>query len=288
VKRKVLITFLVFSLFYVWQCKRKTSEESELKRIITSDKNIIPSGKNNLSLSSEEAIKYPAIKKIEIIPENPVPGDIIKITVDYDAGGMKDLSKYYIFYKNGKKIGEGSQNVFTLEKFKKNDFFSCEIVFFEGTVEVKKVKSPYIKILGRPPKIDKIILPKKINKPGNFKIRIIASDPDNDKLTFEIVNKKDLGNIVNIEKINPNEAIINLNLAKDSFNKRYIIKLMVKDDESSIVQTIMLDLKSKIIKTKEKKKEETGKQKNKINKKEVEGVSIGLPIKIGGIKCPKF
>ncbi len=283
-KKFVLIFTLLSFLLYFPSCKgESSSKQTELRKIIESDKNSTPP-----QISTKKILKkFPPsqldpnrilVKKVEIIPGGPTIRDSINVNIEVSSQDITGIKFYYLFYNNEKLVKEGEDNTLTSDFFKKNDVIFCDVLILKDGKEVKRVRTNYVKVLDLPPEIVETKLPNNIKVPGNYKIYVKAEDPDKDEINFTIMSPPEIS--ASVDKISPNEAVIILNISDKAPGKEQSIKLKVEDNEKNFVeQELKINFNKKII-TKEKpgKKE----KKKNIKKKGFVKRREGIPIrKIG-------
>jgi len=153
------------------------------------------SGKKDKSageLRKEELRKsmFPEIKTVSIEPANPDSGSILRAQCELLQPEVNGVQYTYRWYVNKEEVDKETKKLLTPSYFKRGDQVYCDVVARQGKYPSKKVTSQKVTIANAPPKVNYVHVPP-FQVPGQFKYTIDAQDPDEDLLSYKLLQPLD-------------------------------------------------------------------------------------------------
>lgn len=126
------------------------------------------------------------LQKVEIDPPNPTSTDHIRALPILKDKTMRHVKFKYMWYVNGDFINEADTGLLDKEYYKKGDSIYCKIKATRGPLESEQVSSDKVEVGNSPPVIE--LTPVDSFKiPGRFSYQIQATDPDEDALSYYLI-----------------------------------------------------------------------------------------------------
>lgn len=123
----------------------------------------------------------PVIDSISIEPASPVTGDELKAVAEVDVPvGAEELDLVYLWKINGAAVQEGESEALK-ESVKRADVVAVEVRSVDGR---GGTASSVVLVGNAAPSIQ--VADQKIDSDGNFEARIEGTDPEEDKITYEL------------------------------------------------------------------------------------------------------
>jgi hypothetical protein len=129
----------------------------------------------------------PIIKSIKILPFPPFKDSKIKVAVDSYDPDNDSVMLAYKWFVNDKEVFGVYENELRNAPLKKGDKVSVEITISDGESKEKSFKSKEVTISNTPPSIVSDP-PAFLTKDNMYVYHVLAKDPDNDPLTYEIIS----------------------------------------------------------------------------------------------------
>jgi hypothetical protein len=184
IKRKipvVLLSVLILMVALILpHCSKKKSDASNDKETVTEvTKSLIPE-----------------IDKIRMDPEDPASVHIIRALPFLKDRRMRGVKFDYVWFVNDEEIIQHNERVLNSDYFKKGDQVYCNIVASRGKYQSKPMDSPKVKIRNSRPRIHSSRV-EPFSIPSSFHYSINATDPDDDPLSYKLLEPQGLGIDVN-------------------------------------------------------------------------------------------
>ena len=139
--------------------------------------------------SSEKKIKPPPkgwIKRAYFSPQKNKKGRTLKIKVETIVPKTEDQYFSYVYWKNGRKIGEGEEDTLDPSVYKKGDIIFADVLLHQEDQTLEKKRSEMLMVPNTSPVIKEVKIPS-IMGPGTYRITVKAEDIDGDKLTYSLL-----------------------------------------------------------------------------------------------------
>jgi len=232
----IILCFLFLTSCLFFNCSKEKQQKTEIEKIKEVDKTMkVPSRNNKIQTKKLKLREEIEIKELRFSPKIPVTDKSLTLEVSVETEDIENVNIRYIFYKNNELFQEGTDNVVMATEFEKGDVINAVVLIVKDGKIVKRVKSDIIKINNSTPEITDIMLPE-INKPGNYTVKINASDIDKDILRYSLK-----GNYPPQTRVD-NSGTIFLNLRKELFGNTYDFIVVVDDGEATVDQELKLKL----------------------------------------------
>ena len=181
----LLLALLTFSF-----CSQKTEEPAD-----NGQNNIKTPPRTRAVAVPKKAIK---IKKISFIPAVPtVLDDVIAVPLLADPS-LENVNFQYQWFVNNKEIPAATSALLGKVNFKKGALLYCQVKAVSPAGESSWLKSEIIRVINALPVLNLAPVPA-FSVPGIFKYKIIASDPDNEELTFMVTAPENEGISLEVE-----------------------------------------------------------------------------------------
>jgi len=156
----------------------KTSTESK-DASITGKKQHLPTG------DGDDDTADGWIKRVRLVPQKNGKDFFWKIDVKTAKKLKENQHLTYVYFVNHEKSPERGENLIPISVVKKGDFLSAEVFFNQDdTVLQRKRTAPFL-VGNMAPVIESVTIPK-INGPGIYTFTVVASDHDEDAITFTL------------------------------------------------------------------------------------------------------
>lgn len=181
--KKIAWLVLLLSLG-LWFCgKAKKTEQAESTK---------SSPEAAVTATAPENRSLGGIKSVEFNADSLNSATSLIATPVFNDPGAEDVECQFRWFVNHQEIPEALGNVLDKRYFKKNDWVYCLVTTVSDGEASPPFRSAYIRIPNTPPEL----IPAPIAKfdvPGVFQYQVLASDLDQDELTYKIVAPLDLG-----------------------------------------------------------------------------------------------
>ncbi|UCH96739.1 MAG: cadherin repeat domain-containing protein [Candidatus Aminicenantes bacterium] len=151
-------------------------------------------------------------------------GTALKIKVETTTPMEEDQHFSYIYWKNGKKQEETSNDTLSPKSYKKGDIIFADVIFYQEGQILEQRRSEMLQITNSSPIIEDVIIPD-IEGPGVYHIIVKAHEPDGDKITFSLEDNPLPGRL----KINPATGSVTCSLGKKIPPEK--MKFIIKADD---------------------------------------------------------
>ncbi len=138
---------------------------------------------------SSKKIKAPPkgwIKRAYFSPQKGKDGISLKIKVETVIPVEENQNFSYIYWKNGRKIGEKKGDTLDPSSYKKGDSIFPDVLCHREDQVLQRKRSEMIHVPNTSPIIKDVKIPPIIG-PGTYNITVKAEDIDGDKLTFSLL-----------------------------------------------------------------------------------------------------
>jgi len=145
-------------------------------------------------LTKQKSLSYiPVITEVNIDPEEPTATDSIRVLPVLKDRRMRHVKFQYQWFVNGDEVPGENKNRLDKKYYKKGDTVFCRVKGVRGNRYVSgEVKSSEVNIKNSLPIVN-LSMVGSFNVPGRFRYTIDASDPDDDTLTYRLVEPLNLG-----------------------------------------------------------------------------------------------
>jgi hypothetical protein len=182
------------------------------------------------------------IHAVAFSPAAPTVLDDVVAMPELVAAEAADISFNYQWFVNGQEIVDVREDRLGMARLKKGMWIYCRVQAVSGSNQSAWFKSDIVRVLNTLPTLELPPL-KKFSVPGEFHYQPMASDPDADELTFEVLAPLDQG-----ITIDPRTGALSWPLKVEtvkSLGESIEIKIAVSDGEGEkVTGTITLNLTS--------------------------------------------
>ena len=188
-KRRILLMLLLALLTFSF-CSQKTEEPAD-----NGQNHIKTPARTRAVAVPKKAIK---IKMVNLIPAVPtVLDDVIAVPLLADPS-LENVNFQYQWFVNNKEIPAATSALLGKVNFKKGALLYCQVKAVSPAGESSWLKSEIIRVINALPVLNLAPVPA-FSVPGIFKYKIIASDPDNEELTFMVTAPENEGISLEVE-----------------------------------------------------------------------------------------
>ncbi|MCP5107966.1 MAG: hypothetical protein GY950_31545 [bacterium] len=134
----------------------------------------------------------PEIAKVEIDPAAPISTSFVRAVPVLKHARMRFVNYSYQWYVNDQEVPEGNRKLLDKKHFRKGDTIYCRVKAARGKYESEELDSEDVEIGNAPPTIN-VSTVSAFNVPGEFRYTIRATDPDEDGLSYRLLEPLDRG-----------------------------------------------------------------------------------------------
>ena len=181
------------------------------------------------------------IKAVALSPETPTIADDVSVAVEMADGSPEAASLQYQWFVNGQELDDVILEKLEKSRIKKGDWVYCRVLASSGPAASEWTQSDSIRVLNTLPEL-RLGPVGEIRVPGEFQYQAVASDADNDGLTFALVSLADQGIV-----LDPKSGRLTWKLteaAVKALGEKAEIKIAVSDGEGKAEGTIALNFTS--------------------------------------------
>ena len=181
------------------------------------------------------------IKAVTLSPETPTIADDITAAVEMAEGSPEGVSLQYQWFVNGQELDDVILEKLEKSRIKKGDWVYCRVLASSGPAASEWTQSDPIRVLNTMPELH--LGPVGLVKvPGELQYQAVASDADNDDLTFTLVSPAGQGIV-----LDPKSGLLTWKLTEavvKALGEKAEIKIAVSDGEGKAEGTIALSFTS--------------------------------------------
>jgi len=180
------------------------------------------------------------VKTISLLPGAPTVLDDISAVPELADPGRENVAFQYQWFINGRESLEADGDKLGKAQFKKGAWIYCKVRAVADGLESAWLKCDAIRVHNSLPSLS-LEPVKNFSVPGDIQYQAVASDPDGDDLTFEVISPLEQGIV-----IDPKTGALSWHLTEEIVKKlgeKIEIKIAVSDGEGEKISgTITLNL----------------------------------------------
>lgn len=216
---------------------------------------------------SSKRIKPPPggwIKRAYFSAHKNKEGRSLKIKVETVKPIEENQYFTYVYWKNGKKVGERKEDILDASSYKKGDVVFADVLLYQDGQALEKKRSQMALVPNTSPLIKEVNIPDIVG-PGTYKITVKTEDIDKDKITFSLLTTPGANSLPagSQMQIDPATGTITCVLGKEPPPEKLKFIIAANDGDGGVTKKAVT-IPFKVYKTPEKaknieeKKKETG------------------------------